>query len=121
MPAMVILVLDNVDMLDELLVSWWDAGAPGITIFESSGAARHLAREGARDDLPIFPSLTRLIARNETHHRTLFTVLPDRVPVERLFDATERVLGLLNRPNTGIIWALPVLAARGHERVEHGR
>jgi hypothetical protein len=118
---MVILVLDNVDMLDEVLMSWWDAGAPGITILESSGAARHLTREGARDDLPIFPSLSNLFAHAETHHRTLFTVLPDRVPVERLFDATERVLGRLDQHNTGIIYAVPVLAARGHERAEHGR
>jgi hypothetical protein len=116
---MVILVLDNVDLMDEVLVAWWDAGAPGITILESSGAARHMAG-GPRDDLPIFPSLSNLFAHGETHHRTLFTVLPDRVPVERLFDATERVLGPLNRHNTGIIWALPVLAARGHERAGAG-
>ena len=118
MPAMVILVLEDVDKMDEVLVAWWDAGAPGITILESSGAARHLAGEGARDDLPIFPSLSALFARNETHHRTLFTILPDRVPVQQLFEATERVLGRLDTHHSGIIFALPVLAAQGHERVE---
>jgi hypothetical protein len=116
MPAMVILVLDDVDKLDEVLVSWWDAGAPGITILESIGAARHLARDGARDDLPIFPSLSNLFAHGERHHRTLFTVLPDALPPERIFDATERVLGRLDTHHSGIIFALPVVAGRGHVR-----
>jgi hypothetical protein len=115
---MVILVLDNVDKLDDVLVAWWDAGAPGITILESSGAARRLSHAGQRDDLPIFPSLGDFFAHGETHHRTLFTVLPDNVAVERIFDATERVLGRLDQHNTGIIFALPVLAARGHQRAD---
>jgi hypothetical protein len=115
---MVILVLDNVDKLDDVLVAWWDAGAPGITILESSGAARRLSHAGQRDDLPIFPSLGDFFAHGEIHHRTLFTVLPDNVAVERLFDATERVLGRLDQHNTGIIFALPVLTARGHQRAD---
>jgi hypothetical protein len=118
MSAMVVLVLDNVDLLDEVLMAWWDAGAPGVTILESSGAARYLARSGPRDDLPIFPSLSSLFAHSERHHRTLFTILPDVVPVKRIFDATERVLGPLESHNSGIIFALPVLDARGHQRTE---
>lgn len=118
MPAMVILVLENVEKLDEVLVAWWDAGAPGITILESSGAARHLGRAGAREDAPIFPRLSDFFAHGERHHRTLFTILPDAVPLQRIFDATERVLGRLDTHNSGIIFALPVLAAQGHERVE---
>ena len=119
MPAMVILVLDNVEKLDDVLAAWWEAGAPGITILESVGAARHLARNGARDDLPIFPTLSTLFAHQEIHHRTLFTVLPDSIPPERIFDATEAILGPLNGPHNGIILALPIIAGRGHERADH--
>lgn len=118
MPTMVILVLDNVDRLEEVLTAWWDAGSPGVTILESSGAARYLARVGARDDLPIFPSLSSLLAHREIHNRTLFTVLPDGADLDGLFDATEAVLGPLERPNSGIMFALPVVKARGHERMQ---
>ncbi len=117
MSTMVILVLDNVDRLEDVLTAWWEAGAPGITILESSGAARYLARHGARDDLPIFPSLSSMLAHREIHHRTLFAVLPDGYTIERLFDATEAVLGPLDQPHSGIMFALPVLHARGHQRV----
>jgi hypothetical protein len=113
MPAMVILVLDDVDRLEDVLNAWWDAGAPGITILESSGAAKHLAHAGARDDLPIFPSLGSLLGRREVHHRTLFSVLPDGFALDKLFDATESVLGPLSGPNNGMMFALPVLLARG--------
>lgn len=117
MPTLVILVLDNVDRLEDVLNAWWDAGAPGITILESSGAARHLARQGARDDLPLLPSLSSLLGHREIHHRTLFAVLPDGFTYEKLFDATEAVVGPLQQPNNGIMFAVPVLLARGHQRV----
>jgi hypothetical protein len=113
---MVILVLDDVEKLDDVLAAWWESGAPGITILESFGAARHLARSGARDDLPIFPTLSTLFAHQETHHRTLFTLLPDDIEPARIFDATERIVGSLDRPRNGIIFALPVVAARGQLR-----
>ena len=116
MPTLIVLVLDNVDRLDDVLAAWWEAGAPGVTILESVGAARHLARSGARDDLPIFPSLSTLFGHQEIHHRTLLTVLPDGVAPERIFDATEAIVGPLSNPHNGIIFAVPVLAARGHDR-----
>jgi hypothetical protein len=117
MPTLVILVLDNVDRLEDVLNAWWDAGAPGITILESSGAARHLARQGARDDLPLLPSLSSLLGHREIHHRTLFAVLPDGFAHEKLFDVTEAVVGSLAQPSNGIMFAVPVLHARGHQRV----
>ncbi len=117
MPTVVFLVLDNVDRLEDVLTAWWEAGAPGVTILESSGAARYLAQRGVRDDLPVFPSLANFFGHREIHHRTLFAVLPDDFEVEKLFDATEAVLGPLAAHNSGIMFALPVLHARGHQRV----
>ncbi len=113
MPTMVILILENVDRLEDVLTAWWEAGAPGITILESSGAARYLAKQGVRDDLPIFPSLSTLLGHQEIHHRTLFAVVPDGFAIDKLFDLTEAVLGPLEQPHTGIMFAVPVLQARG--------
>lgn len=120
MPTMVVLVLDNVDRLEDVLTAWWEAGAPGVTILESSGAARYLERHGVRDDVPLFPSLSSLLGHREIHHRTLFAVVPDGFAIDKLFDATEAVLGPLEQPESGILFALPVLKARGHQRVELG-
>jgi hypothetical protein len=116
MPALVILVLTDVNRLYDVTVAWHTAGSTGITILESSGAARLLTHLGARDDLPLFPSVARLLAHQEQHHRMLMTVLSDDVDLEAFFDATEAVIGPLDSHHSGIIFALPVLAVRGLDR-----
>jgi len=113
MPSMIMMVLNEVDKLEDVMRAWQDAGAGGITILESSGGARLLGHIGARDDLPLFPGLRSLMAHQEVHHRTLFTVVGPEVDVEAFFDATEAVVGPLDGPHTGLIWALPVIAVRG--------
>ncbi len=119
MPTMIILVLDDISKLDDVMMAWRKAGSRGITILESSGAARLLAHQGARDDLPMFPGLRNLAAHQEIHHRTLFTVLHDEVNLDAFFDATEAVTGKLDKPSTGVMIALPVLMARGiHQRTK---
>ena len=120
MPTMIMLVLDNVERLEDVLTAWWQVGAPGVTIVESSGAARYLGRHGVRDDLPLFPSLSSLLGHREIHHRTLFAIVADGFDIDKLFDATEAVLGPLEQPDSGIMFALPVLKARGHQRVQPG-
>jgi hypothetical protein len=116
MPTMILMVLNDVDKLEDVSRAWQAAGAGGITILESSGAARLLGHIGARDDLPLFPGLRNLTARQEVHHRTLFTVVGAEVDIDAFFDATEAAVGPLDAPHTGLIWALPVIAVRGGQR-----
>ena len=66
--------------------------------------------------VPLFPGLRRLLEREELHHRTLFTVLPDHVDLDAFFDATEAILGDLDLPNSGFMFAVPVLKVRGENR-----
>ena len=117
MPTMILMVLNDVNKLEEVTCAWRDAGAGGVTILESSGAARSFGHLGARDDLPMFPGLRSLMAHHEVHHRTLITVVGADVDVEALFDATEAVVGPLEGPHTGLIWALPVIAVRGDQKL----
>jgi len=119
MAKLVILVLDNLDKLEDVLYAWRLAGCSGVTILESSGAARLLAQVGARDDIPMFPGLRTLLARQEVHHRTLFTVIGDEIDLEDFFDATEKAVGPFEESHTGIIFALPVLSARGLVKHHH--
>ena len=116
MPTMILMVLNDVDKLEDVMRAWQAAGAGGITTLESSGAAHLLGHIGARDDLPLFPGLRNLMTHQEVHHRTLFTVVNSEVDVEAFFDATEAVVGPLDGPHTGFIWALPVIAVRGGQR-----
>jgi hypothetical protein len=66
-----------------------------------------------RDDLPLIPSLRSLMESEEYHHRTAFTVLDDDFDLDRLVEATQRVVGDFDAPNSGLMLVVPVARAWG--------
>ena len=113
MNYLVIAVVDDIKNCPSLMEAWEAAGASGITILESTGLGRMRKEAAYRDDLPLMPSLRNLLQTREEHHRTLFTVLRDEEMIDRIFEATEKVLGDLSEPNKGIIFALPIARTLG--------
>ncbi len=110
---MVLLVVDQMDLCDAVMDAWREAGAPGITLLESTGLHR---RRALRDDVGLMPSLDSLFAAKEYSHRTLFTVVPDEDMVEKVTQATHKVLGDLSQPYTGILVVLPVHKVYGLDK-----
>lgn len=111
---MVIMVVDKMEQYEAVMEAWQKAGAPGITILESSGLHRQRA---LRDDLGLIPSLETLMASREHKHRTLFTVVSEEGVIQRIVQATEEIVGDLSEPHTGILVVLPVWQAFGlHKR-----
>ncbi len=104
---MVILVIDDPDQCNNVLDVWEAAGVRGITILESTGLAR-MKKAQQRDDFPIIPTMARLLAVREERHRTIFTVVNGEEMVDKLAAATQEVIGDLNQPHTGFMFALPV-------------
>jgi nitrogen regulatory protein PII len=113
MKYLVIAVIDDVAMCPSVLEAWEKAGVTGVTILESTGLGRMRRGEYFRDDLPIMPSLRNLMQTREEHHRTLFSVVHSEALVDRVYKATEKVLGDLDQPNKGIIFAVPISHAYG--------
>lgn len=108
MPDLAILVINDPQKTDEVLASWLTIGVTGATIFDTTGLARHMGRFGARDDLPLIPSLSSLLRSQEEANRTLFAVLPDDFDVDALVAATEEAIGTLEDDHTGIMFLVPV-------------
>ena len=113
MKYMVIAVIDDLAQCPSILRAWEDAGVAGITILESTGLGRIRQGEHLRDDLPLMPSLRNLMQTREEHHRTMFTIVNDEEMVDLIYEATENVLGDLDQPNKGILFAVPVARAYG--------
>ncbi|MFC2030564.1 P-II family nitrogen regulator [Chloroflexota bacterium] len=103
----VVLVLDDPDRTRDVLDAWEAAGAPGVTIMDSSGLGR-VRLAGIRDDMPLMPSLGDLFRRQEDCHRTLFSVVKDQSQVEAIAEATQAVIGELDRGHTGLLFAVPI-------------
>ncbi|MDH7490371.1 MAG: P-II family nitrogen regulator [Anaerolineae bacterium] len=115
MAQLLALVLDNLEQCPAVLDAWEAAGVGGVTILESSGLGR--LRGIVRDDLPLIPSLRDLFATREFQHRTLFTVVEDEETLERVIAATEKVVGDLDEPHTGLLFVVPVSRVLGlHKR-----
>jgi hypothetical protein len=66
-----------------------------------------------RDDLPLFPSVRDLLDKSEAHHRTIMSVLEDTVDVAAVVQATEKIVGPLDSPHTGILFTVPLLKVWG--------
>ncbi len=104
---MVVLIVDDPDQCNPVLNAWEAAGARGVTILNSTGLAR-MKKKAQRDDIPLIPSMRSLLAGQEEHHRTLFSVVEGEEMVQKLVAASQAELGDLNQPYTGFLFTVPV-------------
>lgn len=114
MHYMVLLIVNDLDKCPAVLDAWDQAQVPGITILESTGLGT-IRRRGIRDDLPLMPSVSDLFRGREQRHRTIFAVVEGEEMVDELIRVTQDILGDLNQPHTGALFALPVSRAVGIE------
>lgn len=113
----VLYVLHDDEKLKAVLDAWQGSGVSGVTILPSTGIGRIRDHFALREDVPLIPSLKSLLEEHEDLlNRTLFTVVDDEAMVDRVVAATEKVVGRLDSPNTGILVVLPVLRVYGLHR-----
>jgi hypothetical protein len=110
---MIILVLHNPDLLKELMEAWDKEGVDGATILFSVGMGKFLEKQGLRDDIPLIPSLEDFYEASETLSRTIFATVKEEAMIDKIVAATQRVMGDLNKPETGMLLVMPVLKAYG--------
>jgi hypothetical protein len=118
MPYLLMYVLDNVGQLPAVLEAWERAGAPGITILDSTGVER-LRRAGLRDDLPLMPSLADILADENVYHKTLLTVVENDAVITSIVEATRNIVGDFSNFHTGVLCVLPVLQVYGLDKPQH--
>ena len=104
---MVLLILDDTNQCTPILEAWEAQGVGGVTILESTGLGR-VRKLSIRDDIPLMPSLSRLLQTRESRHRTLFTVVETEEMVDNIVNATEKIIGDLEEPHNGVLFVLPV-------------
>lgn len=102
----ILLVLNNPDALEELLDAWQNAGVTGLTILESTGLHRSQAHFIPMRYAPSTFSI-------EKGNLTLMAIVEDEALVQACLQASEQVIGDLNKPNTGIFTSWTVDTAKG--------
>jgi len=114
MHYLVLLIVDDLNKCPAVLEAWSAAEVPGITVLESTGMGR-LRKDGIRDDLPMMPSLSELFRTREHRHRTIFSVVEGEEKVDQLIEIAQEILGDLNRPDSGVLFVLPVARVVGFQ------
>ncbi|NMC12721.1 MAG: hypothetical protein GYA34_07530 [Chloroflexi bacterium] len=104
---MLMFVLDDPGLLDDLLEAWENAGVRGATIVESTGI--HRRRKKIIPMRYIFQSTGDV----EENHYTLFVIVENEGIVQACLNATEKLVGDLNKPNTGVFAAWPLSVVKG--------
>lgn len=113
---LILFVLHNTTNLQEILNAWNEAGVTGITILPSTGMCRLRKSQALREDLPLIPTLEDLLNSEEKLNRTIFSIVGSEALVDEVIKATEKIVGDLNRPNTGILAVLPTFKVHGLNR-----
>lgn len=113
MPKLIVAVVTDMQVCHDLIHVWETAGVSGATILDSLGMRHLKQRQAQRDDLPLIPSLRTLLEQEEFNHRTVFSVVPDDFDVDDLIRRTEAIVGSFEKPHTGILFVMPVIAVHG--------
>ena len=105
-----VFILNKVEVLEDLLREFNTAGNHGATILTSTGMARAL--HGNDEESPLFGSLRALLDPGRAENRTILIVLRDE-QVHAAVSVIQGVVGDLNKPDTGIVFTLPIDLVEG--------
>ncbi|MBI9047794.1 MAG: hypothetical protein JEZ00_00125 [Anaerolineaceae bacterium] len=98
----IMFVLDDPNQLDKILEAWENVGISGVTIIESTGIHRRAIQ---KQRIPMRFQFTPLAVGIEEGNITLLTVVPNEEVIQKCEAATESIVGDLNDPDTGILFA----------------
>jgi nitrogen regulatory protein PII len=109
---LLIYVMNNVNFQENFLKRLKDEGIKGATIINSTGMGRVLAENEDRD---IIGSLKFLFDNPRAESRTFMMALEEE-QVEVVMGVIDEVAGDLSRPNTGIVFTLPIDQIKGYKK-----
>lgn len=109
---LMVFVLNRIEVLEGLLSELGHIGITGATVFNTTGMA-HVLTNG--DEFSFLGSLRNFLEPDREDNRTIMMVLKDE-EVQKVRDTIVSVVGDLKKPNTGILFTVPVGYTEGINR-----
>lgn len=106
---LLVLILNKIECLNDILKEFMSHEIKGATILESRGMVHSLAEY---DELRFFSSLRRVLDPDHKESKTVLAVIPEE-KIQTVSEIVNRVTGGLDKPDTGIIFTLPVNYVEG--------
>jgi hypothetical protein len=101
------LMLNNVDLEEKIENAWKGCGTLGMSTIDSEGQSADIAPNALKDDMPMFPSLSRLFKGVDSEQRMLFTIVQGNEGIQKVIESTKKVTG--ENPKAGILFVMPVI------------
>ena len=108
---LLVLILIKVECLGEILSEFMRSGLGDATVLDSYGMLQTLDANSVEPP-PIFSSLRHFVNRSQSGNKTVLLVIK-KERVAQACEIIEKVTGGLSRPNTGIVFTLPISSALG--------
>ncbi len=108
---LLVFILNKIDALELFLCRLADAGIRGATILSSTGMARALYEFGD-NSFSFFSSLRSIIDPGNEENKTILTVVNEE-QIQTVLDIIDEVVGDLSKPDTGIVFTLPLDMVKG--------
>lgn len=107
---LLVLILKNVNQMNKLIRLLAESGVKGGTILDGTGMAESLCN---MEDIPMFGGIRRMLSgeERESSHVMLFVLKEEQLESTR--KVIKKVMGDLNSPNTGIMFAIPITYVEG--------
>ncbi len=103
---LVTIILNKTECLDHLLEEFTANGISGATIIDSKGMVQEL-NEHDHEDLYFLVSLRSLLEPSHKENKTIIMVAKDE-DVKKISAIVNEVTGGLSKPDTGILFTLPI-------------
>jgi len=110
---LVIYVMNDIQLLDRFLKRLKERGIRGATIINSTGMGRKLA--SMEDSIALFGGLKALFDSSRSESNVILMASEDD-HVAVIYDTIHEVAGDLSKPNSGIVFTVPLDNVEGYKK-----
>ena len=104
---LLIAIVNDPDHIVDILDEFYKEDIKGATVIDSMGMGHIIA-----DHVPFFSRFAE-IGKDPTHNKTIFVVLKSKEMLNKTINAIERIIGDLDKPDTGIVFTIPIDYCKG--------
>ena len=109
---LLVLIIRDKEKIDELLLRLSNEGMSGATLLDCEGMAERLIRMNKKEDIPLFELFESILQDGESTGKMLLMVLTDE-KIERARCIIRDFIGGLDKPNTGLMFGIPLSFTEG--------
>ena len=108
MAKLVIMITVRHDVGHQIAEAWREAGVSGVIFIETYGLRRLTEASSNTEILPGLASMFQILRETDQSSLMLWSVVEDDAAANRLLDVTERTVGDMSAPDSGIAFVVDV-------------